>query len=185
MSHIPRCGASSQTPKAAAEVEANILPRPGKGSKPTAQSPSTRANLHHFLSAFTCQGGGSQKFWRTGLHHCSLPHNRSPPRISTKDLLHSSPCLSQKYSLQALHGDLLSRDRQNTNSASSREPGYIHTYLYMQTHQLFSYGKNTHNIKLNILTFSVALVAQCCATITTTHFKSFFIIPNRDSIPIK
>ena len=81
--------------------------------------------------------------------------------ISTKDLLHPSlpaflrntpfrqfivtfcPGLSMRWT----------KARWNTNLTSSRASCYIHTYSSTQTHHLFCYGKNMHNIKLNILTF--------------------------------
>lgn len=103
----------------------------------------------------------SQKFQRTVPHHCPSPTAAPSPVISTKDLLHPSlpafprntpfrqfimtfcPGLSMRWT----------KARQSTNLTSSRASCYMHTYSSTQTHHLFCYGKNMHNIKLNILTF--------------------------------
>ena len=118
----------------------------------------------------------SQKFQRTVPHHCPSPTAAPSPVISTKDLLHPSlpafprntpfrqfimtfcPGLSMRWT----------KARQSTNLTSSRASCYMHTYSSTQTHHLFCYGKNMHNIKLNILTvftFFFSLPLEVCYTL--------------------
>ena len=78
----PKLWVMFTTPKGATEVKANILPRPGKGSKLTTWGSSTRANLSHFLSAFVCQGVTG--FLRAVPHHCPSPTTTFPWRSAQK-----------------------------------------------------------------------------------------------------
>lgn len=95
-----------------------------------------------------------------GLYHTiALPYNCPPrwsaqrfdtsfslpfPEIPFRQFLMTCPGLSMRWT----------KARRNTNlTSSSRASCYMHTYSSIQTHHLFCYGKNMHNIKLNILTF--------------------------------
>lgn len=134
-------------------------PRPGKGSKPRTQGPSTQASPTSRQHSCAMNGRGFAEWlgvaevWKDCVTWPFPPHNCFSQVIQTRGWVFPSPrtmgilpsFLSQRHASQALLSDFLSEvcpQRQTKHKFSlQRAPCYIHSYPQQRTHHLFYSGK--------------------------------------------